>query len=395
MDILKKYHRIYAKIDLDAIRENVKHLMAATRPGTMGLAVIKTDGYGHGAIPIAETISDLVQWFAVATVNEAMNLRKHGIKNPILVLGYTNESYFKDLIRYDITPAMYSCEMIKDFSRVAASLGKAGKIHIKVDTGMGRIGFSDTEESVKQILELSKLPYIEMDGIFTHFSKADEADLTHAKHQYERFRHFVDALKEGGLDIPVVHCSNSAGIFELPQANESMVRMGIALYGMYPSDEVEKKISLTPALSLYSQVTHIKTIHEGDMVSNGGTFVAKKDMQIATISAGYGDGYPRNLSNKGYVLLHGKKAPIIGRVCMDQFMIDISDIPDVKMEDAVTLVGTEGKETITVEELAELAGTFNYEFVCDLGKRIPRVYYKDGKIVGTKDYFDDPYSPLH
>ena len=395
MKILEKYHRIHADIDLDAIRKNVENLMALTKPGTKGAAVIKTDGYGHGAVPIAKTIDDLVDFYCVATVNEAMNLRNNQITKPILVLGYTNEAYENMMIEQEIRPVVYTKEMMERISQKAEKLGKKAKVHLALDTGMGRIGFRDNEESAEIIAEAAKLPGLEIEGLFTHFAKADEADLTHAYGQHKRFTDFVEALRTKGVEIPVVHCANSAAIMEMPQADHVMVRMGVSLYGLYPSDEVHKDhVKLYPALSLKSQVIYVKDIEKGESVSYGGTFVAEKKTTVATISAGYGDGYFRNLSNKGYVLIHGKKAPIIGRVCMDQFMVDVSDIPDVKIEDEVTLIGRDGDQTITVEELAALAGTFNYELVCDLGKRIPRVYYKNHQIVGSKDYFNDPFEFL-
>ena len=273
----------------------------------------------------------------------------------------------------------------------AAKAGKKAKVHIKVDTGMGRIGITPDDEGLDFVKFVMEHPGLEVEGIFTHFAKSDEADKTSANHQLELFQNFIDRIQsELGLEIPVKHCSNSAAILEMPQANMDMVRAGITTYGLYPSEEVSKDIvPLRAAMSLYSHIIYCKTIHAGQSVSYGGLFTATKDTRVATIPVGYGDGYPRSLSGKGYVLIHGKKAPILGRVCMDQFMVDISGIPGAMEGDKVTLLGADGQERITAEELGELSGRFNYEFVCTLGKRIPRVYRRNGEITEVKDYFEN------
>lgn len=390
--IHKKYSRVAAWIDLDAIYNNLKALKENTKEGTKICAVIKTDGYGHGAVPIAKKVEDLADFFAVATMEEALNLRKHGVKAPILVLGHTPAEDFEKAISEEIRLNVFHIEMARQLSRVAQSLGKRAYVHVKLETGMNRLGFQVCEDSLLQVEEISRLPGIFLEGIFSHFARADEADKTSARKQYEVFDGFITDLKNRGVEIPIKHMGNSAVIIELPEFDVDMVRAGIALYGMYPSDEVEaSRVKLTPALRLISQVSFIKTIQPGEAVGYGGTYVAARETKIATIPIGYGDGYPRNLSNKGYVLLHGKKAPITGRVCMDQLMIDITEIEGVTEGDEVVLVGSDGSEKISVEELSSLAGTFNYEFVCNLGKRIPRIYVSGGKIVGEKDYFDDPY----
>lgn len=389
MNNLEQYFRVYALIDIDAVRKNVKNLKAKTKDGTRAIAVIKTDAYGHGAIEIAQNISDLVNGFAVATIQEAIILRRNGIQKDIIILGYTNEYFYENLIEYDIRPAMYSYDMIKKLSDVAVALKKEAVIHIKVDTGMGRIGFRDNEESVDAIVRAANLPNIRIEGIFTHFAKADEKDKTSAMKQLDRYLNFLSKLEAKGVKIPYHHCSNSAGIIDLPQANCDEVRMGISLYGLYPSDEVQKdQIELYPVLSLHSHVVYVKEVFQGESIGYGGTFTADKTMKVATIPVGYGDGYFRSLSNKASVIIHGVKAPIIGRICMDQFMVDVTDIPDVKIGDEVTLIGKEGQTEISVDELAEIAGTINYEIVCDLGKRIPRVFVRNGEIISTRDYFD-------
>lgn len=393
MDICgEKYYRAFVTIDLDAIYENVENLSKKVKKGTKLIAVIKTDGYGHGAIPIARTIDNLVGAYAVATVDEAENLRRHNIQKPIYVIGYTHESQLDRMIVNDIRTTVFTYEMAKAVSECAKRLNKAANIHIKVDTGMSRIGFEPNDENVKLIKEISKLDNIFIEGIFTHFAKADEKDKAFTFEQLQRFNSFIKQLEDIGVNIPVKHCSNSAAIMEISEGNMDAVRAGIAMYGLYPSEEVDKNsVELKPALGLKSHVVYVKEIENGTPVSYGGTFVADKKMKIATIPLGYGDGYRRSLSNKGYVLINGKKAGILGRVCMDQFMVDVTDI-DVKKDDEVVLIGRSGEEVITAEMLASMAGeTFNYEIVCDLGKRIPRVFYRNGEIIGTKDYFDDKY----
>lgn len=392
MKKVKTYSRVYAKINLDAICHNMEAMHAKLKEGTKMFAVIKTDGYGHGAIEIANTIEslDYLFGFCVATVEEGLILRRHGVKKPILILGYTFEDQYEDIILNDLRPAVFTMEMAKSFSDIATSLNHDVKIHIKIDTGMSRIGLQVREENAKLIAQIAALPHIIVEGIFTHFAKADEYDKTSANHQIELFKHMIELTEREGVTIPYKHCSNSAGIVEIPAANMDIVRAGITLYGLWPSDEVDKsKIDLAPALELKSKISYVKTLEAGRQISYGGTYTTTKEERIATIPVGYGDGYPRSLSNKGYVLIHGKKAPICGRVCMDQFMVNVTDIPEVKTGDEVTLLGRDGSERITAEELGDLSKRFNYEFVCDLGKRIPRVFVKNGKIVSTRDYFSE------
>lgn len=391
MESIDKYYRVYASVNLDNIYANMKELKDNTANGTQMVAVIKTDGYGHGAVPVAKTIDDLVAAYAVATIDEALNLRRHNIDKPIYILGFIYEHRMKDAILNDVRMTVYDVEMAKQISKEASQMNKNAYVHIKIDTGMSRIGFATTDEAVADICEIAKLPNIVMEGIFTHFAASDSADKKAATMQLESFNSFNEKLASNGIDIKIKHCSNSAGIIDMPMANMNEVRAGIALYGMYPSDEVNKRaVMLKPALELKSHVIFVKDVPAGVGVSYGSTFITDKPMKIATIPLGYGDGYPRNLSNKGYVLIKGVKCRILGRVCMDQFMVDVTDL-DVKKGDVVTLVGKDGDESITVEELAALAGTFNYEFVCNLGKRIPRVYYRDNKVVSTKDYYIDEY----
>lgn len=390
---LESYQRVWAEVDLDAIWENMVHMKENIAEKTKILAVIKTDGYGHGGVPIAKMLEqlDFMFGYAAATYEEAHVLREAGVKKPILILGYTFPYCYEELIREEIRPAVYRRDTVEELVAAAAKVGQKAKVHIKVDTGMGRIGITPDEEGLEFVRFLMGHPDLEVEGIFTHFAKSDEEDKTSANHQLALFQNFIDRIQtELGLTIPVKHCSNSAAILEMPQANMDMVRAGITTYGLYPSEEVRKDIvPLRAAMSLYSHIVYCKTIHAGQSVSYGGLFTAQKDTRVATIPVGYGDGYPRSLSGKGYVLIRGKKAPILGRVCMDQFMVDISEIPGVMEGDKVTLLGVDGTERITAEELGELSGRFNYEFVCDLGKRIPRVYRQHGEITEVRDYFEN------
>lgn len=390
---LESYQRVWAEVDLDAIWENMVHMKENIAENTKILAVIKTDGYGHGGVPIAKMLEqlDFMFGYAAATYEEAHVLREAGVKKPILILGYTFPYCYEELIREEIRPAVYRRDTVEELAAAAAKVGKKAKVHIKVDTGMGRIGITPDEEGLEFVRFLIEHPELEVEGIFTHFAKSDETDKTSANHQLELFQDFIKKIQtEQGITIPVKHCSNSAAILEMPQANMDMVRAGITTYGLYPSEEVSKDIvPLRAAMSLYSHIVYCKTIHAGQSVSYGGLFTAQKDTRVATIPVGYGDGYPRSLSGKGYVLIHGKKAPILGRVCMDQFMVDISEIPEAMDGDKVTLLGMDGTERITAEELGELSGRFNYEFVCDLGKRIPRVYIQHGEITEVRDYFEN------
>lgn len=393
---LNTYERIYAEVDLDAVCFNMESMKANIAEDTQILAVIKADGYGHGSVPIAKEIEKLpyLYGFATATFEESEILRKSGIKKPILILGYTFPYCYRELIAQDVRPAVFRMDMARELSKQALALKKTVKIHIKVDTGMSRIGIRPDEEGFAFVKEVSALPGICIEGIFTHFAKADmtgEADEEYTKMQLSSFSSFCQRIEtELGLKIPLRHCANSAGIIRMPQANMEIVRAGITLYGLWPSDEVERDIiQIRPALSLKSHIVYMKEMKEGMQISYGGTFTAAEGMRVATIPVGYADGYPRSLSGKGYVLIHGKKAPILGRVCMDQMMVDVSGIPQAKEGDLVTLLGKDGKEQITAEELGKLSGRFNYELVCDIDKRVPRVYRKCGMAVETKDYYHD------
>lgn len=387
---MKTYSRVYARIDLDAITSNMERMKQNLNPSTKMMAVIKADGYGHGAVPIAQMLEEVpyVWGFAVATLDEAIVLRTEGIQKPILVLGCVFPDQYMEMLKHSIRMNVYTEEMAEAISHMAEQENMTAYMHIKLDTGMTRLGFDVSKESVESITRIAGLNNVCMEGIFTHFAKADETDKTFTQKQIRDFIWMTERLKENHVTFQYEHCANSAAIIDVPEANFDLVRSGISTYGLYPSEDVcKEKVILKPALSLKSHVAFVKEIDAKTPISYGGTYLSEDRMKIATIPVGYADGYPRNLSNVGYVLIRGKKAPIVGRVCMDQFMVDVTEIDGVSFGDAVTLIGKDGNETITVEELSELSGRFNYEFVCDLGKRIPRVFVKDGKILEQVDYF--------
>lgn len=390
---MKKYNRVYAEINLDAIASNVDALMALTAKGTKAIAVVKADGYGHGDVAVAKAVNDRVFAYAVATLDEAVNLRENGIDRPILILGYVHPDEYTTLVEHEIDATVFDLDTARELSDTAAKLGKTARCNIKVDTGMRRIGLEPNATSIEVIRQIKELPHLNAEGIFTHFAASDEKDKTSAHRQLDRFHKFIEALKAENISFQYVHCANSAAIIDMPEVGGDAVRLGIALYGMYPSEEVDKtRVKLTPALELKSSITMVKELPAGEKISYGGTFTTTRPTTLATVSIGYGDGYPRALSSKGYVLIRGKKAPIVGRVCMDQMMVDVTDIPGVVRNDTVTLIGRDGDCEITVEEIAELAGTFNYEFVCDLGKRIPRNYYWKGQYTGSHDHFHENWT---
>lgn len=385
---MKKHKRVFAAIHLDAVKNNIEQMEKKISDKTGILCVIKTDGYGHGAVPVASVLEseDCVAGFAVATAEEAIELRDADINKPVLVLGYTFPQDYDELIYRNVRMTVFRRDTLKKLSEAVERLNSSGisckaLVHIKVDTGMGRIGIMPDDEGLAFVEEAMSCKGIEVEGIFTHFARADETDKTSAVEQYEKFIAFVNrAEKTCGKTIPYKHCANSAAILELPQTNMDLVRAGIAMYGLWPSDEVKKEIALQPVLSLHSHIVYCKEVPTGTPISYGGTYVTDKVTRVATIPVGYGDGYPRALSNIGHVLVCGKKAPILGRICMDQFMVDVSDIPEATEGCLVTLIGRDGKEEITMEQLGDLSGRFNYELACDLGKRIPRVYYEGKEI---------------
>ena len=390
---MKNYTRVYARINLDHVIFNIQSIKRHLTPGTGILAVVKADGYGHGAVPVALALAPYVAGYAVATIEEALILRHHGIIKPVLILGVTHESRYEDLLQEDITATVFTMEQALPLSGLAVCRGQKARVHLALDTGMSRIGLSADITGANLAAAICGLPGLAVEGIFTHFAKADETDKSGARQQIVLYENFLNLLKQQGIKIPVKHCSNSAGAIDLPPADYDLVRPGISIYGLYPSDEMVNRqaVPLKPVMELKSVVTYVKTISAGREVSYGGTFRAGRETVVATVPVGYGDGYPRNLSGKGHVLIHGRKAPVLGRVCMDQMMVDVTGMADVTVDTEVTLIGRDGEAEIRVEDLAAIGGGFHYEIICDISKRIPRVYVMENKVIGCKDYFDDIY----
>ena len=390
---MRPYTRVYAAVDLDAVEFNMESMRKNISPETGMIGVVKADAYGHGAAPVAQAIDRFVAGYAVATIEEGLLLRRHGVSKMILILGVTHPADYEKLLKADIRPSVFTMEQAEPLSELACRMGKRAKIHLALDTGMGRIGMEPDGKGADLAARIASLPGIEAEGLFTHFATADEADKSETLRQLERYLEFDEMLRARGIEIPLKHCSNSAGIIAFPEANLNLVRAGISIYGMYPSDEVDRtRLALRPVMELKSAVSYVKEMRPGQKISYGGTYTVERPMRVATIPVGYGDGYPRGLSGRGCVLICGRRAPILGRVCMDQFMVDVTDIPEAEVDAAVTLIGRDGGEELRVEDLSKLSGRFHYELVCDIGKRVPRVYYRHGKIVGRKDYFDDSYT---
>ena len=372
------FDRVCARIELANIKHNMDSIATHLSDGIKIIGVIKTDGYGHGAIPIMKEMEKLpyVWGYAAATFEEAAAMREGGATKPILLLGYVFPYCYRELARQQIRPACFREDMLEELSKAAQAEGKPIYIHIALDTGMGRIGVRPDDEGLSFVKKAVNTPGIVVEGMFTHFAKADEEERTPTHTQIALYKEFRERIRrEAGFEIPLCHCSNSAGIIEFPEANMDLVRAGITLYGLWPSSEVSTTVvPLKPVMSLYSHIVYVKEVGPGVSVSYGGTYTTSRDRtRIATIPVGYGDGYPRSLSNKGYVLICGRRAPILGRVCMDQMMVDITDIPEAKEGSLCTLLGTDGGATITMEELGDLSGRFNYELACDINARVPRI----------------------
>lgn len=380
--------RVLAIVDLDAIASNIKNIRAKVDKNSGIIGIIKADAYGHGSVETAKVLLDNgADWLAVAVVDEGLNLRKNGITAPILLLGYTPELRLNDVINNGFIQTVYSYDTAKKLSDAASALGKKAVIHIKIDTGMGRIGYRVNEESADEIVKISKLPNIDVNGMFTHFSTADEADKAYTLEQYNKFVKMNDMLEERGLHIPVKHAANSSAIMDFDNMMFNMVRPGIILYGAYPSDEVKKEnLSLSPAMSIKTHVSYVKDVNEGDSISYGRKYIAPSKRRIATIPVGYADGFIRAYSKGGKVLVRGEYAPIVGRICMDQFMVDVTDIDGVEVNDEVVLMGRQGDKEITADFIASVLDTINYEVFCTLSKRVPRQYIQNGKIVKTIKY---------
>ncbi len=374
------YQRIYAKIDLGAIEKNVAGVRSRIPAETKIMAVIKADGYGHGAVTLARFLERQVDWFGVATADEAVELRNHGCKKPVLILGYVHPEEYPELVEKDITATIFRYADAEKLSSAAAKQGKTAEIHIAIDTGMCRIGYPANAETVEEIQKIACLPGLHITGMFSHFYAADVRDKTSARAQREKFDHMIEMLEAAGVEIPIKHLDNSAGIMEMHRYYD-MVRMGIMLYGIYPSEEMDPSYPLYPAMELISHISHVKTVAAGEGISYGHMYVADHAVRVATVPVGYADGYPRSLSGKGYVLIHGSRCPILGRICMDQMMVDVSALERVNVGDQVVLLGRDGEESITAAQAGDAAGSFSYEFVSGIGLRVPRVYYYDGKPV--------------
>ncbi|WP_315111103.1 alanine racemase [Clostridium intestinale] len=378
---------VWAEVDLGRIEHNVKQIKSLCENKKI-YGVVKADAYGHGALDIVQVLlKSGVTDLAVALITEALEIIKSGINVPILILGFTPLTFAEDILNNNIEQTVYDLEYAKKLSEIAQEKNKTAKIHIAVDTGMGRIGFLPNEKGMEAVRQISKLPNINIEGIFTHFSTADEADKTYSLEQLAKFNKFVDDLENEGIKINIKHASNSAGIMDLPEAHFNAVRPGIIMYGYYPSNEVIKeRLDLKPALTLKTSVVHVKTLPKDMYISYGRKYKTDKERVIATLPIGYADGYTRALSNKGKVIVNGKLASIVGAVCMDQCMIDVTDVGTVKVGDEVILLGENGNTRFNADDLAELLDTINYEIICMIGRRVPRVYINNEKIVKIRNY---------
>lgn len=379
-----EYQRLMAEIDLDAIGHNIREIKGRLKKDTQLMAVVKADGYGHGALEVSQVcLYNGADMLAVATCDEGVALRKNNIFVPILILGYTVENCLEDVVLNNLTQTIFSYELAKQLSDTAVRLGKTANVHLSVDTGMSRIGFLPCGESLDEIDRIFELPALDITGIFTHFSTADEKDKAFTRQQFERFLYMTEGIEKRGHKGLIRHCANSASIIDLPDMQLDMARAGIIIYGMLPSNEVGRGLDLKPAMSIKTHVSYVKELPEGVGVGYGRTYYTNKLTRIATLPIGYADGYSRQLSNRARVIVKGEYAPVIGNVCMDQMMIDITHIKDVKMGDEVIIMGKSGDKAVTAEELGALMGTINYEVVCGIGKRVPRVYVRNNNVIKT------------
>ncbi|ASS76666.1 alanine racemase [Tumebacillus algifaecis] len=378
----KYVRQTWAEINLDAIGHNVRVSKQILPPGTGVMAVVKANAYGHGASQVAEiALQNGAEYLGVAAADEAIELREAGITAPILILGYTPTNFAKDIVTYDLTQTVFNTDLLLALDRAAREQNTKAKIHLKVDTGMGRLGFTGLDEVVGFAKRAADMPGINLEGIFTHFATADELDSSYAEEQISRFAAVLERLQLAGLKIPLQHISNSAGIIQYTNCPGNMVRLGISMYGYYPSQEVPKDVELQPALRFVSHVVHLKEVPAGTKISYGATFETKAPSKIATIPVGYADGYSRLLSNKGEALIRGMRVPVVGRVCMDQLMLDVTEVEAVETGDEVVLYGRQGNSEIPLDEVADKIGTITYEVLCVLGRRVPRKFQHLGKTV--------------
>ena len=373
---MAEFNRSYAQIDLGAIDHNLQEIKKLLPDGVKTLAVVKADAYGHGLVPVSKHIESKIDYFAVATVEDALDLRASGIDKPIIILSFTSPLQYAELIEYDITATMYNLEEAKQLSDLAVKKGKKATVHVPIDTGMGRIGFTPDEEGADAVLEISKMDGIFLEGLFSHYACADYADKTEANKQTALFDAFLELLDKRGVEIPIKHMNNSAGTMELPNKYD-MCRVGMALYGFYPSEEMDKEnVKLRPAMEVYSHIVHLKTVPKGTKIGYGQIYEAPDERRIATICMGYADGYKRDLTGKGYVLVKGRKAPIVGKICMDQFMVDVTGIPDLRVGGRVVIMGKSKDEMLSAETLGAMCHSFNYEIICSFMPRVTRLYVK-------------------
>ncbi|MGE0051337.1 MAG: alanine racemase [Arcobacter sp.] len=384
---MKLSRPVWAEINLDNLAHNMREVRRVTNKNSKITAVIKADGYGHGAVAIAETLLENgADRFAVATLSEAIQLKTSFPNIETMILGYTPENLAKEVIEHNIIQTIYTIEQAKEFSNTALLLNKKIVVHIKLDSGMNRLGMVFSDETIDEILEISKLDGLVIEGIFTHFSAADELDKEYTKQQVKKYQYIIDKLEQRGLNIPIKHVSNSAGIIDLPEFNFDMVRAGIMLYGLYPSKEVNHQtVKLKEVMCLKAKISQVKKLAAGSGVSYGLKYKCDKDSLVATLPIGYADGYTRMLSGKGKVLVNGSIVSVIGNICMDQCIIDVTGL-DVKMGDEVVLFGGNDSNGISIDSVADLLNTINYEIVCMIDKRVPRLYIKDGKEIYFKDY---------
>ena len=381
---MKEYHRLVAEINLDAIGENIRNIRTQIEPKTQLLAIVKADAYGHGALEVSRVcLYNGANQLAVATCDEGVALRESSIQVPILILGNTVEAEMEAMIKNRLTQAVFDYDIAKKISETAQRLNMTALVHIKIDTGMHRIGFAPTEENLDEIDKIFELPNIEVTGIFTHFATADEKDKTYTREQFEKFKFMTDGVEARGHKGLIRHCANSGAILDMPELQMDMVRAGIIIYGLYPSTEVSTDVKLDPAMSVKTQVSYVKYLEAGESVGYGRTYFTDKRTKIATIPIGYADGYSRRLSNKGRVIINGEYCNIVGNVCMDQCMVDVTNVPDIKVGDEVVIMGKSGDKEVSCEEIANTVGTINYEIVCNVGKRVPRAFVKNGQVVYT------------
>lgn len=380
-----EYHRLLAEINLDSIAKNVRAIKERLDEKTKLLAVVKADAYGHGAEEVSKVcLFNGADELAVATCDEGVQIRNCSIKVPILILGNTVLGQIETVINYELTQTVFSFERAKIMSEIARKIGKTAYVQIKIDTGMSRIGFLPNDDEILEIKKIFELPNIKVTGVFTHFATADEKDKSFTLEQFRKFEYVTKKLNEMGYTGFDRHCANSGTILDLKEFQMDMVRAGIIIYGMYPSEEVRKEVKLYPAMSLKTQISYVKELEKGVSIGYGRTYFTKRKTKVATIPIGYADGYFRAFSNKAKVIVNGEFAKVIGNVCMDQTMIDVTDIKDVKEGDCVIVMGKDNEKQVLAEDLAKIAGTINYEIVCNVGKRVPRVYIKNGEIINTK-----------